>query len=476
VKHSARINRRYVLGIFGGVASAGLLVACSQASPAAPAPTAPPAAAPTSSGATAPAPAPTTAPAAQPAASSQGPIQLTWARHGTEGDLTTENALGAAFAKANPGVTVKPQVLPFSDYSTKIPVMVAGGTAPDVFGAFPTLLIQVYGSKGVRSIDDAVKSAKDLNYDDFVYPGDGQFDGKIIGLPQKSCTHQLRYNKDLFKSAGLPTPTELYWKDKEKSWNWTNFVTMGKKLTQGNQYFFDGGGATFFLPLIRAAGGDIFSKDLKKSTLTAPEAKEALQFMSDLVLTDKIQPGPQMQAAKLGIDFPGGKLATAMGTTCDSVRDLRKGSELTFGWDFVVLPAGKAGFRCWGDTDQMVTSTTSKFPDVDFKWMQYRSSKEAWEQLYSQGIQLAFSDGPTRLSIFESKAFTEPLAAVDVKMIGEGYKYTIPNPFAPRAPQIDKILNTVMSMEIENMLRGTKTVDQAATDMSQQIDQILAKG
>jgi ABC-type glycerol-3-phosphate transport system substrate-binding protein len=198
--------------------------------------------------------------------------------------------------------------------------------------------------------------------------------------------------------------------------------------------------------------------------------------MADLVQTDKIQPGPQMQAVKLGIDFPSGKLATGLGTTCDSVRDLRKGSELPFGWEFVVLPAGKSGFRIWGDTDQMVIANSSKNPDVDFRWMQLRSSKEAWEQLYAQGIQLAFSDGPTRLSIFESKAFTEPLAAVDVKMISEGYKYAIPTPFAPRAKQIDKILGTVMSMEIDNMLRGTKSVDQAATDMSNQIAQILSSG
>jgi ABC-type glycerol-3-phosphate transport system substrate-binding protein len=322
-----------------------------------------------------------------------------------------------------------------------------------------------------------IKSASNLNYDDFVFPGDAQFDGKIIGLPQKSCTHQVRYNKDLFKAAGLPTPGELYWKDKEKSWNWAEFATMGKKLTKGTeQFFFDGSGPVLYVPLIRANGGDLFDKDVTKCALTTSEAKGALQFMADLVLTDKVQPAPQMQASKLGINFPTSKLATAMGTTCDSVRDLRKGKELPFAWDFAVLPAGKAGFRTWGDTDQMALSATTKNQEAAFNWMVYRSSKEAWEEMYAKGIILAFSDGPTRFSIFESKAYTEPLAVLDVKMIREGYKATIPTPFAPRSPQTNKILDTVITTEIDNMLRGTKTVDQAATSMCQQIDQILSKG
>jgi multiple sugar transport system substrate-binding protein len=459
------------------VASVSVLAACGQPPGAAPAPTAPPTAAPAPGGAATAAPSPTAAPAAQPAASSQGATQINWARHGAEDDLKTENTLGEIFAQKNPGLTIKTLVLPFNDYFTKIPVMAAGGTAPDVFGAFPTLLMSVYSSGAVRPIDDYIKADKALDYADVVFKGDALFDGKILGLPQKSCTHQLRYNKKLFQEAGLATPGELYWKDKEKGWNWSAFVDAAKKLTKGNDQFGFAGG-TFYVysvPMIRANGGDVFDNNEKptKSTLTTPEAKEAIQFMVDLVRTYKAQPPPEMRANELGITFTSGKMGTAMGTTCDSVRDLRKGKELPFQWDFAVLPAGKAGFRCWGDTDQMVTSKTAKNPEAAYKWIAYRSGKDAWEDLYAKGIFLAYSDGPQRFSIFQSKAYAEPLSGLDLKMIEEGYRATKPDPVAPRHPQLDKMLATYLGMELENAERGAKTVDQAIADASRQIDAAL---
>jgi multiple sugar transport system substrate-binding protein len=494
--HHAMSRRGFLVGATFGLGSA-VLAACGGASAPTVAP-AKPTEAPKPAGA-----APTTAPAAaaakpaeppKPAAAeptkpapqaaappkSAAPAEIQWARHGAEDDLKTENALGEIFAQTNPGLTLKTLVLPFNDYNTKIPVMAAGGTAPDVFGAYPSLLFNVYSAKGVRPAHDYIRADKTLNYDDVVFKGDALFEGKIVGLPQKSCTHQLRYNKKLFQEAGVPAPGELYTKDKEKGWNWTAFLDAAKKLTKGNDQFGFAGStsAVFMLPMIRANGGDAFDNNDNptKSTLTSPEAKEAFQFMVDLVRTHKVQPGPEMRANELGINFPSGKMATAMGTTCDSVRDLRKGKELLFAWDFVLLPASKSGFRCWGDTDQMVTSSTAKNPEAVYKWMTYRSSKDAWEDLYAKGIALAFSDGPQRFSIFQSKAYTEPLSGLDLKMIEEGYRATKPDPVAPRHPQLDKMLRTFLGMELENALRGAKTVDQALADASRQIDETLKAG
>jgi hypothetical protein len=71
-----------------------------------------------------------------------------------------------------------------------------------------------YDAKGIRSIDEFVKADATIDYQDVLCPGDATYNGQIYGLPQKSCTHQLACNKDLFAAAGLPTPGELYWKDK----------------------------------------------------------------------------------------------------------------------------------------------------------------------------------------------------------------------------------------------------------------------
>lgn len=461
------ISRREFLQRASVITTAGLLAACAPL----PAPGAPQSGADT---------------AAEPAKEAQAPpaepVEIGWARHGSEDDLGTEDALAGLFAERSSGAIVKPLVLPWNDYNTKIPVMVAGGTAPDTFGCHPALLAETYAADGLIPIEDRIETAG-IDYDDVLYHGDASFDGHIVGLPQKSCTHQFRYNKQLFEEAGLPTPGELYWKDKEKGWNWETFLEMAPKLTkdldgdgEADQYFFQGVGGTGILTLIRAAGGDVFDEAITKCTLTEQGAKEAIQFMADLVLKYKVQPPPELRADELGISFPTGRIAVGGATTCDSVRDLREGRELPFEWDFVVYPAGAAGFRTWGDTDQIVIASDSPNPDLAFEWMVYRSSKEAWEESYEKGIILAFSDGPTRWSIFESKAYTEPLAGIDINMIREGYQYTIPNPYVPRSPQPYRILFTIMPTEIDNALRGVKSVDQAAADMCSLIEEVLQEG
>lgn len=398
------------------------------------------------------------------------PVVISWARHGSEGDMGTENSLAELFLEKNLNIEIDPIVLPWSDYNTKIPIDIAGGTAPDTFGCHPALLIQTYNAGATVILDEQISAAEPgINYEDVVYHGDASFEGHIVGLPQKSCTHQLRYNKDLFAEAGLPTPGELYWEGGTDAWNFNSFVEIGKQLTKDldgdgepDQYFYGGSSGTNVLALIRSAGGDVFDEALSSCTLTSKEAVEGIEFIAGLVLEHGIQPAPELQVSELGITFQTGRIATGGATTCGAVRDLREGRRLPFEWDFVLVPAGPSGFRCWGDTDQIVVSSTSANPEEAFAWTLYRSSLEIWEESYDAGIVMAFSDGPTRWSIFESKAFTEPIGELDIEMIKEGYRNTIPNPFVPRSPEPYRVLFTIMMTEVNNALRGTKTAQEAA--------------
>ena len=146
--------------------------------------------------------------------------------------------------------------------------MVAGGTAPDTFGCHPALMAETHTAGGSSPLTDFIDAYGDaLNYDDVVYHGDALFDGVVFGLPQKSCTHQLRYNKTIFQEAGLPLPGELYWEQGADGWNWNTFIEMGKELTKDldgdgetDQYFYGGSGGTNQLALIRAAGGEVFDE------------------------------------------------------------------------------------------------------------------------------------------------------------------------------------------------------------------------
>ena len=446
--NTTRLSRRSFLKLTAGIAAAGAIAAC----------------------------------VAPEAAGTGGPSAattvVTWARHGSEGDMGTENGLAELFQAQHPDIEVDPIVLPWSDYNTKIPIDIAGGTAPDTFGAHPALLVQSYNAGGVVVLDDRISAAEPgINYEDVLYHGDASFDGHVVGLPQKSCTHQLRYNKQLFAEAGLPHPGELYWSGGADAWNFNSFIEMGAQLTKDldgdgeiDQYFYAGQGGTNILALLRAAGGEVFNETITECTLDEAGAVAGIEFMASLVLEHQVQPPPEMQVQELGITFNTGRMALGGGTTCDSVRDLREDRRLPFEWDFVVLPAGPGGFRCWGDTDQIVVTTSSSNPDEAFAWTAYRSSLEVWEESYDAGITLAFSDGPTRWSVFDSAAYTEPLSELDIDMIKEGYRATIPDPFVPRSPEPLRVLFTIIPTEIDNVLRGTKTPQEAADAMCSLIE------
>jgi len=438
----ATVSRRQFLRIAAGAAAGGVLAACAVP----------------------------TAPARE---GSEATIEIGFARHGNETSQATEDVLGGLFQDANPGIVIDPIAIPWSDYNTKIPIDIAGGTAPDTFACHPALMINTYNANGSVNLSDRIAAAEPgIDYADILYHGDAEFEGHIYGLPQKSCTHQLRYNKELFAEAGLPHPGELYWAGGADSWNFNAFIEIGKQLTKDldgdgepDQYAYAGSGGTNVLALIRAAGGEVFDDLVSQCIINEAGGVAGIEYMASLVLEHGIQPPPEMMINELGITFETGRMAMAGGTTCDNVQSLHPDKRLPFEWDFVILPAGPAGFRCWGDTDQIVVSTASPHPDAAFDWAVFRSSLEAWEQAYDGGMKLAFTDGPTRWSIFDSPVFTEPIGELDIEMIKEGYRNTIPDPFVPRSKDPYRVLFTIVTTEVDNALRGTKTAQQAADDI-----------
>ena len=339
-------------------------------------------------------------------------------------------------------------------------------------------MINTYNASGCANLSDRIAAVEPgINYADILCQGDALFEGNIYGLPQKSCTHQLRYYMEIFAEAGLPHPGELYWQGGADSWNFNSFIEIGKQLTKDldgdgepDQYAYAGSGGTNVLALIRASGGDVFDELVRKCIINEAGGVAGIEYQASLVLEHGIQPPPEKQITELGITFETGRMAMAGGTTCDSVQSLHPDRRRPFEWDFVVLPTGPSGVRCWGDTDQTVVSTTSPNPDEAFAWTAFRSSLEAWEQSFDGGMKLAFTDGPTRWSIFDSPAFVEPIGELDIEMIKEGYRNTNPDPFVPRSKDPYPVLFTIVTTEVDNALRGTKSAQQAADDICELIE------
>ena len=465
-KNEKRLNRRDFLRV-GSMSAAGLTLAACAVQPA------PDSSAEPESGMTqADAPAPEV-------------IEISAARHGFDDDAVLEGEIISVFRESHPHMNVKPIALPWEDYNTKIPVMIAGGTAPDTFACHPALMFQVVHAGAAIPINDYVDADSDLNYDDILFPGDARFGDDIMGLPLWTSSHCLRFNKDLFEKAGLPTPADLYWEDGENGWNTDSFVEMLKELSidtdgdgQIDQWGCEGYWGTHTLAIVRAFGGDYLDDlfDPSKCTVESAEVKAAVQWMADCVLEHEVQPSPALNLAELGIEFRSGVIGMGMAAG-GAVEDIRPGREFPFGWDLVPLPAGPEGFIVWGDTDQSVTSSTTPNPDAVYEWMSWRSSAEAVQQTYDAGVLLATYYMPTRKSIFDMEAYNKPLrdGGLDPKMIPRLLGHVKPDPFVYRTPAALKIIFTIVYEEIRNVLRGSKDIDEAMAEACVLTEEALAE-
>ena len=413
-------------------------------------------------------------------------VKITFMTHGMAPSMPAEEFAAEEFEKRHPDIDVETTLLPWVEYNTKIPVMVAAGTAPDIIGAHPALMMELVAWDVATDITEWVKGDPEVNWDDALFKEDAIYGGKILGLPQKSCAHGMRWNKDLFAEAGLKSPNQLYYEAKEKGWNWEAFLEAAKKLTidkdadgQPEQYGVEPLNSGVPLTMaIRSWGGKIFDSSLNPTEclLNSPESKRAIKFLTDFVKY-QIMPPPEMAAEKLGFAFKTGRIAMGPSNTCDTI-PLEIVKDYGFEWDFIIFPAGPAGFRVWGDTDQLILNAKSRHKGEVFEFIKWRSSSELWHLILTKftpetGIQ--FPASPARQSVLELEAWKESIAPIDANMvaIALGGDYIKPMPWTPRSEHTKRAIFTILPTEMVNAWVGAKTPEQTAEDMTRQINELL---
>lgn len=203
-----------------------------------------------------------------------------------------------------------------SDYYTKIQTMIAGNTAPDLMW-LGAEYVGPYASKGAL-LDLSDKLAKDARpaakLDDYFQPvlQTAQQNGKTYGLPWIAQPVIVYYNRQLFKDAGVPEPTD--------AWTWDTFRAAAQKLTNKDKGIY---GVTFngWPPVqmfIWQAGGEVISPDLKTSPIDSPEAIKALEFYKSVIYNPQVAP-PENVVNEQGFGdmFKKGKVAMFFGGASD---------------------------------------------------------------------------------------------------------------------------------------------------------------
>ena len=223
------------------------------------------------------------------------------------------------FVKKHPDVNIEFSYFPHKDYTQKIMVAMATGTAPDFFDLgdwfYPTFtaksLLDPVPSQafGYKNLDALLK-------DYIPHSLDGLMDeGKLYGIPIQLNSFSLYINTAHFREAGLDP-------DKDAPKTWDDLVRVAQKLVKTENARITREGFDFpyngpvwamytFDPLIRQFGGSILSADGKKATINSPAGVAALTMWRDLAYKYKVA-DPNLSVATGAVpnqDFTIGKVS-----------------------------------------------------------------------------------------------------------------------------------------------------------------------
>ena len=354
--------------------------------------------------------------------------ELTYMMWGDPPEIAVWQQLVDQFHAANPEITVKVEVSDWDSYWDKLRVTTAGGDAPDVF-AMDGPIYPDWQSRGTLLnlqpfIDADPEALKGT------YPGplttyklaDGYF-----GLPRDFQTIVLYYNTDMFKAAGVATPTA--------DWTIQDFRSAAKALTldkDGDGKVDQWGVSTeiwdaepFWGPMVLAHGGQIISADYSHTLMTEGPARDAWDFIYGMAVEDhSIMSAEDLES--FGYD---GFLAGVAAMAFSGHWVIPAYNDLAFDWAVAPFPKGPAKRATFVNSAGIVASSTTEHPDEAWKFIKYVISEAGQSTLAQLGFAIpvneAAATGPAYLqqsSRGDHQLFVDALAYAVTKPSFKGYE------------------------------------------------------
>lgn len=404
--------------------------------------------------------------------------ELSFLWHGGAEWHQTMEDMATLFSQRNPDIKVKVDLLPWGEFNEKWPMMIAGGTAPDMMGAHPAQITEMVGQNFFVDVTQWVE--EDMDWEDIVHRWIAVYDDKIVGVPIVVDTMAFRYNEDLFRAAGLPTPNELFRLGKERAWNWDAYIESATKLTVDkngdgriDQYGTEAPWIFTSFAMIRAFGGEVFNEDYTECVLNRAGGKAAFRALADLAVKYKCMVPPEMVQEEMGFGFLTGRVGIGNCNIAEMVlTDARK--NIPFKWDYCLNPAGPFGFNLWGDGDAILINPGSKYKRESFEFSKWQASNEVQKVMLEKGMYNAV--WPVRKStVADPEWRAEYIRELDGEIIEIALsdEYISPKPYVPRTRHVSRVLYVILDTEIKNMWLGIKTADEALEDATRQINELL---
>jgi multiple sugar transport system substrate-binding protein len=374
-------TRRSFLIQFAAAGGAMIAAACAPPEPTPRAKTdaTPPAAA--QPGATQPAEAKPVAPA-----QTTGAGTITFVNWEDIKDTPFEETIQAFERASGRKVEVQPTPGRGTEYETKIRVMLAGGTVPDIMRTNDDF-VRYYSIKD-QILDLRPYLEKDrINPDDYykpIFDFAKQPDGKYTAWSLGNQPRVIFYNVNMFKEAGVPVPPKD-WTD--AGWKWDDFLDRAKKLTVPGQRWgallYDDTGMEQTFVVNNGEEEGLYSADGKRFTLANPKGAEAIQWLADLTCKHQVQPerGLVSQPDSGNNLFAAGRIAM-MSRASSVVSYLRKNVK-DFEWDVAPIP-GNVHQKVEGSLICYTITKAAKNPDGAWELLKFMGGPEGGK-IFAEG-------------------------------------------------------------------------------------------
>jgi ABC-type glycerol-3-phosphate transport system substrate-binding protein len=402
----------------------------------------------------------------QPSQEAQQPTQPQvtikfWQAGGdTAGAAEKMSELIKKFEEKHPNIKVEYMAIPWAEEPhNKFQTAIVSGEVADLL-IVGSPFDHVLASSGAiipldQFIDEELKKdLMDVFSREGIYHGKNKdLDGKLISIPMFGDARTIVYNKDIFKKAGVPEPTE--------SWTLEEFKQNALKLTKDGVYGFGTSGryASQWLPFVWDKGGEILNQEMTEATITTPEWKEAWEYYIELINKASMPGSVNVNLAEIQKLFAQEKVAMFV-TTQDYVEELMKDPNLKDKIGVGQMPHDKYQ-TAFAGADVFVITKQSKHP------------KEAWELLrflVSTENQLEYCKTVGFLPAVKSAA-SDPYFTNDP--VKKGFLQALEHgKFYVKSDKANGI-TTILRAEIQNAITGKKSVQKALEDAKQAIDLLL---
>lgn len=366
------------------------------------------------------------------------------------------------YMKDHPNVTIKPIDIG-TERIQKTMTLIGAGSPPDIL--YLNEYTYVFANKKVLApLDDFIQKE---SFDTSVYPESLlvplRYDNKLYALPQEISPFVIYYNKDMFEAAGVALPKD--------DWTIDEFYAAAKALTKPEEkvygYRHPGNWPDQVLGWISRAGVEYDISGKEQKGLDTPEALNALTFLHNMVVVDKVSPNPaDLQAMGKGADAMFRNQKSAMESAGLWMLPQYKADPLPFNWDVVRMPVDKnqktkAGILNWG------ISSTSKNPDIAWDVLKFLCGPEGMKIVAESNMALPGSTDEAANQIVLDSKFPENVKA-----------------FVDSVPDVDFMdqlsvyrneVNTALGKTVDEMLIGKRGPEETQQELVKQVNSILGK-